>query len=90
MGELKILTSYNTEELIAKIPAHMRTPGDTKIMYDPKNEDEVEIAEEQFNALIDKGFKAYKVKKDGEKGVAVKVFKPSEGKYILVPPIVGG
>jgi hypothetical protein len=68
----------------------MRTAGDTKIIFDPENKDEVEVAEEQFNALLGKSFKAFKVKKDGSKGVEVKSFKASAAKYILIPPIGGG
>lgn len=64
--------------------------GDTKVIWDKTNEDEVEAAEEQFDSLIDKGFTAYKVKKDGGKGRKITKFDPSAGKIIMVPKIVGG
>ena len=64
--------------------------GDTKVIWDPENDDEIEAAEEQFDNLIDKGFRAFKVKKDGEAGRATKKFDPSAGRIILMPPIVGG
>ena len=64
--------------------------GDLKVMWDPKNEDEVEAANEQFDALIDKGYAAYSVKKDGEQGKKITKFSPSAGKIIMVPPIGGG
>jgi len=64
--------------------------GDTKVIWDPENEDEVEAAEEQFDNLIEKGFKAFKVKKDGDKSTQIKKFNPSLGKIILVPALVGG
>jgi len=65
--------------------------GDTKVLWDPKNEDEVEAAEEQFDRLMDKGFTAYAVtKKDGEKGKKITKFNPKAGKIIMVPEIVGG
>ena len=64
--------------------------GDSKIMWDADNEAEVEGAEAQFDLLIDKGYKAFKVKKDGEAGVEIKKFNPALGKIILVPPIEGG
>jgi len=89
MGEIKVLTSYAALEL-DKIPSYMRRAGDTKIIYDPQNDDEVSVAEDQFDSLVKKGFKAFKVKKDGEAGREIKTFKPNEGMYILVPPIVGG
>ena len=74
MGELRILG----------------TKGDTKVIWDSENEDEVEAAEEQFDSLIEKGFLAFKVKKDGKKGTQIKKFDPEAGKIILTPPVVGG
>ena len=68
----------------------MSTLGDTKIIWDPKNEDESDAAEDQFENLLAKGFKAFKVKKDGKAGVNVKKFNPDESMYILVPEIKGG
>ena len=64
--------------------------GDTRVMWDPKNDDEVEAAEAQFDALIEKGFTAFAVKKDGEKGKKISKFDPDAGKIIMVPRIVGG
>ena len=64
--------------------------GDTKMLWDPANEDEVEAAEAQFDALIEKGFTAFKVKKDGEKGKKITKFDEDAGKIIMVPRIVGG
>ena len=64
--------------------------GDTKVIWDPANEDEVEAAEEQFDSLIAKKFKAFAVKKDGEKGKEIKKFDPKAGKIIMVPALVGG
>ncbi len=46
--------------------------GDTKVIWDPDNEDEVEAAQEQFDSLTEKGFTAFSVKKDGEKGRSIK------------------
>jgi len=64
--------------------------GDTKMLWDPANEDEVEAAEAQFDALIEKGFTAFKVKKDGEKGKKITKFDEDAGKIIMVPKIIGG
>ena len=64
--------------------------GDSKVMWDKNNSDETEAAEEQFNALIKKGFTAYAVKKDGEKGGKITSFDADAGKIIMVPKIIGG
>jgi len=64
--------------------------GDTKVLWDKNNEDEVEAAEEQFDTLIEKGFTAYSVKKDGEKGKKITKFDSDAGKIIMVPKLIGG
>ena len=74
MGEMAILDST----------------GDTKVIWDPENDDEREVAEEQFDSLIERGFTAYEVKKNGEAGRRINAFDPDAGKIIMVPRIVGG
>lgn len=65
--------------------------GDTKVIWDPKNEDEVEAAEAQFNSLTKKGFTAYEVGVSGRKtSRKVAEFDPDMGKVIMVPKIAGG
>lgn len=64
--------------------------GDTKVIWDPENQDEVEAAKVQFDALKTKGFLSFSVKKDGEKGKSINKFDPDAGKIIMVPPMVGG
>lgn len=91
MAEMVILTSYMKEEILSAFPSNMKTAGDTKVIFDPENESEVEIAKEQFDSLIKKGFRAYKVDKEGKKtGSPIKKFKAEEGRYIFLPPIQGG
>jgi ribosomal protein L19E len=90
MGEMRIITSMAQDE-VKKLPPHMRRSGDSKVIWDPKNDDEVEAAQAQFDVLIDKGFKAYKVDKKGDKtGSPIKTFNPKVGKLIMVPAIQGG
>jgi hypothetical protein len=74
MGELRIIDST----------------GDTKINFDPKNRDEVEAAEAQFDTLTEKGFTAYHVEKDGSKGKVMKKFDSKAGLIIMVPTLAGG
>ena len=68
----------------------MDLSGDTKVIWDPENEDEVEAAEAQFDTLMDKGFLAFEVGKNGRKGKKITKFDPEAGKIIMTPPIVGG
>ena len=68
----------------------MSEDGDLKIVWDPENDDEVAAVESKFDELVGKGFKAFSVKKNGNRGVEIKEFDPGAGKIILVPKIVGG
>ncbi len=74
MGELRIMSGE----------------GDTKVIWDPDNEDETEAAEAQFDALTERKFTAYKVKKNGDRGKEISKFDPEAGKIILIPYIGGG
>jgi hypothetical protein len=64
--------------------------GDTKVIWDAKNEDEVEAAKATFKALKKKGYLAYSVSKDGSKGEVLHDFDPKAEKIILSPAMQGG
>jgi hypothetical protein len=65
--------------------------GDTKVIWDADNADEVAAAKAQFDALKKKGFAAFKVKGvTGAKGAKIDEFDPDAEKMILVPPMAGG
>jgi hypothetical protein len=65
--------------------------GDTKVIWDKNNPDEVENARRTFDELKAKGFLAYSVKgRDGEKGELLRTFDPDAERLIMSPPLVGG
>ena len=64
--------------------------GDTKLIWDSDNQDEVDNARETFQKLSKKGYTAFAVKGKGEKGTKLKEFDPTEERIIMVPPLVGG
>ena len=66
------------------------TEGDTKVIWDTRNEIEIDAARKQFDSLVEKGFTAYRVDKDGDKDGKMKSFDKTAGKIILVPAIAGG
>lgn len=68
----------------------MGKEGDTKVIWSAENEDEVAQAKKTFTDLLKKGFLAFSVKKDGDKGEQVKEFDPAAEKLILVPRMAGG
>lgn len=66
--------------------------GDTRLMWDKGNKDEVDNAKATFERLVKKGkhlaFKA--VGKKGEQGEQIKEFDPTAERIILVPQMAGG
>lgn len=70
----------------------MDSTGDTRIMWDPRNKEEVSVAESAFNAAKAKGMVAYTVDANtGEKtGEVIRKFDKKAGKIIMAPQLVGG
>jgi tRNA U38,U39,U40 pseudouridine synthase TruA len=65
--------------------------GDTKLMWDPENKDEVEAARKTFDELVGtKKMMAFKVKKSGKQGEQIKEFDPTAERMIITPALVGG
>lgn len=65
--------------------------GDTKILWDKNNPDEVENARRTFDDLKKKGFIAYSVSGgDGAKGEIIREFDPEAERLIMAPPMRGG
>ena len=76
MGELRILD---------------KDAGDLKVIWNPDNEDEVQAAQEQFDALRNKGYMAWNVGKLGRKtDNEIKEFDPDLEKMIITPPVKKG
>lgn len=64
--------------------------GDTKIIWNKDNEDEVDVAKSSFDKLIGKGYAAFSVKKNGDQGEQIKKFDAKAERIIMVPAMVGG
>lgn len=64
--------------------------GDTRQIWDADKPDEVAAALAAFNSLTAKGYRAFRVKKDGTEGAAMTSFDPEAEKMILVPALQGG
>ena len=64
--------------------------GAKKIFWDPDNDHQIKTAEEQFNALIKKGFSALKVNPDKEEGHPVDCFDARAAKILMFPILSGG
>jgi hypothetical protein len=79
------MTTLNHEAGLDNVPegkgmlAILDTTGDSRIIWDPGNDDEVAAAKNQFDELIKKGFRAFSVNRKGDKD-----------KQVRTPAIVGG
>lgn len=72
------------------VMAIMDLSGDTKVIWDMSRKKEVKHAEDTFNKLKKKGYLAYTVKGNGDKGEVMHTFDPKAEKIIMAPRVVGG
>lgn len=64
--------------------------GDTRTIWNPENQDEVDAAKATFTRLKGKGYLAYTVDESGQRGEVIREFDPSAGRIIMAPQLVGG
>ena len=64
--------------------------GDTKLIWDSDNRDEVENARKTFKDLKKKGFLAYSVSKKGDKRDVMHEFDEDAERIIMSPQMRGG
>lgn len=64
--------------------------GDSKTIWNPNNDAEVEVAHNTFNTLKAKGYIAYRVNASGDKGEIMTEFDPLAEKMIMAPALRGG
>lgn len=84
------MTDFKSTNGIGEMATMDRT-GDTKVIWDSKNADEVENAQKQFDTLVKvKKFAAFAVNKDGTKSEQIRAFDATLEKIIFVPPLAGG
>lgn len=69
----------------------MGAAGDTKLIWNPDDKDEVKNAKRTFKDLVEKkGFLAFKVAEKGAKGEQITEFDEKAEKIIIAPPMAGG
>lgn len=75
-------------------PAHtlriMDGTGDLRLNWDSEKASEIESVRKVFDEKKKKGYKAYHVKKDGEKGRLMSTFDPDAELIIMAPALQGG
>jgi hypothetical protein len=65
--------------------------GDTKLIWDRANPDEVENARQTYDRLKKKRYQAFRVVGEkGAKGESMAEFDPQAERMIMVPAMVGG
>lgn len=64
--------------------------GDTKVMWNPRDVDEVKAAQKTFERLTGKGFRAFRVNSTGGQGERIEAFDKEAEKIILIPQLAGG
>ena len=64
--------------------------GDTRHQFDANDADALERAEERFQELTGKGFRAVALGKDGQRGELIREFDPSVERTLFIPQLQGG
>lgn len=64
--------------------------GDLRLTWDAEKPEEVASVKKAFDEKIKAGYKAYRVKTDGKKGMIMTVFDKDAEKIILAPQLSGG
>lgn len=64
--------------------------GDSRFMWSKDNPDEISAAKKTFKRLKEKGYLAYTVRANGDKGEVIQEFDPTAEKIIMAPQLVGG
>lgn len=83
-----------TLEAAPRVTGTMHTldrTGDTKLMWDKDNRDEVAAAKRTFDDLRKKGYAAFRAEgKRGERGELMRSFDPDAERIIMVRALQGG
>ncbi len=73
------------------VMSEINESGDTKVIWDRNNPDEVDAARATFDRLTkSRRFAAFNVKPGGDKGGPMQTFDPDSERIILVPQLRGG
>lgn len=64
--------------------------GDTKLEWNPRVQAEVDVARGMFDGLKAKGYLAYKLDRNGEKGEVIRTFDPDAERIVMNPQMQGG
>jgi hypothetical protein len=96
-------TQETPEQTMARLDSELEQPvkrhmlsiaditGDTRIMWDPRNSDEVKIAKAAFDSAKKRKMLAYSVDENGGKtGEVIREFDPQLGKIIMTKQLAGG
>ena len=68
----------------------MDRSGDTRHTFDTSDPDSVVRADERFQALISKGFRAVALGRDANSGELIRRFDPNLEETLFIPPLKGG
>lgn len=81
-----------TEELPddVGVMAILDSTGDTRHTWNRNNTEEVDTMRGIFDDMKAKGYQAFSVKRNGEKGARITAFDPEAEKIIFAPALVGG
>lgn len=64
--------------------------GDTRLVWDRREPDQVKEAYVRFKEMLDKGYTAFAIRSDGKKGSRLEEFDPLHEEILMVPRTMPG
>lgn len=92
-GELRIASGYlgTSYDGILRAAGIEPQGGDTRVVWDPTNETEVEVAKSVFRQLRAEGFQAFAIDPvDGGAAERLDEWDPEAKRMVMVAPLMGG
>lgn len=95
IGECKLEAPKPSEhQLIYRV---LSANGDDRLVWDRRNQKEVQEAKEKFREYVEKGYRAYMCRRDGSKGSQIDSFDAllqevimEKGQVVMVPKTMPG
>jgi hypothetical protein len=85
------MTAVTDEATATGVLHTLDRTGDTRIMWDKGNADEVAAAKRTFDDLKKKGYAAFRAEgKQGDKGTQIREFDPDAERIIMCRALQGG
>jgi len=87
VGQVTVLSEKANGQRVMKI---LSEKGDDRITWDKDNLANIKKAKDEFEKLLEKGYQAFSVGRNGQKNVQITEFDVDAEEIIMIPPTAKG